>query len=49
MHFIIINDDEPDWGGEMNKLIGFATPAYELYQKKPLITVAHWFFKKIIS
>ncbi len=27
----------------MNKLIGFATVAYELYQKvEPLITVAQW-------
>ena len=28
----------------MNKLIGFATMAYELYEKiEPLITVAKWF------
>ena len=27
----------------MNKLIGFATVAYELYQKvEPLVTVAQW-------
>lgn len=29
----------------MNKLIGIATVAYELYQKvEPLITVAQWAF-----
>lgn len=27
----------------MNKIIGFATVAYELYQKvEPLVTVAQW-------